>query len=189
MAQSRVEQSLSRQQTQALKNKRAGLFVFQLSWILAFVCLIMVNFWIRSREVAWPPAGVQLERIIPTLMTLILIASSVFIRRGVRAVKAEGVPQFRSDWRLALGMGMVFVLGMAFEFATAPGSGQFRDIYRVMIGFHALHAVAIGYYLIYVYQHSRDYGPTNFWPAEGGAGLWDFVTVAWILFYIVLYVI
>lgn len=189
MAQSRVEPSLSRQEIQSLKNRRAGLFVFQLSWILAFVSLIMVNFWIRSRAISWPPVDVQLDRLIPTLMTLTLVASSVFVRRGVRAVKAGNFAQFQTDWRIAIALGLLFTIVMGYEFANSPGSGQFRNVYQVMIGFHGVHALAIGYYLIYVYQHRRNYGPRNFWPVEGGAGLWDFVTVAWILFFVVLYVI
>lgn len=189
MAQSRVEQPLSRQEIQSLKNRRAGLFVFQLSWILTFVSLIMVNFWIRSKALVWPPVDVQLDKVIPTLMTLLLIASSVFVRRGAQAVKAGNSTAFSSNWRIAIALGLIFTVVMVYAFINAPGSGQFRNIYRVMIGFHGVHALAIGYYLIHVYRNRRHYGSRNFWPVEGGAGLWDFVTVAWVLFYIVLYVI
>jgi len=85
----------------------------------------------------------------------------------------------------------VFAVVMAIEFVAAPGTGQFLSIYRLMIGFHHIHALVIGYYLIRVYQNGQRgaYSATDFWPVEGGTSLWDFVTVAWVLFYLVLYLI
>lgn len=186
-----VEQKLSRQEQLQLKNRRTGLMVFQISWIMAFICLIVVNFWIRASVTTWPPDGIVVEKIVPTLMTIVLIASSFFFRRGMRALKASDIPTFAANWRYGLGLGVVFAVVMAVELVIAPGSGQFLSIYRLMIAFHHIHALAIGYYLIRVYQNGQRgaYTATDFWPVEGGASLWDFVTVAWILFYIVLYII
>lgn len=191
MTQHVLEQKQSRQEQQALRNRRTGLAIFQLSWIMTFVCLIIVNFWIRGGSAAWPPEGVTVEKLIPTLMTLTLIGSSIFIRRGARALKADNVPGFAANWRYGLALGGVFAVVMAIEFIGAPGSGQFLNVYRLMIGFHHVHAMVIGYYLIRVYQNGQrgDYSATDFWPVEGGTSLWDFVTVAWVLFYVVLYVI
>jgi len=191
MTQHILEQKLSRQEQQHLRNRRTGLAVFQISWIMTFVCLIVVNFWIRGNSDTWPPAGVDIEKIIPTLMTVALIASSFFIRRGMRALKADDVTTFSNNWRYGLMLGGLFALVMAYEFIAAPGSGQFLSIYRLMIGFHHIHALVIGYYLIRVYQNGKRgaYSSSDFWPVEGGASLWDFVTVAWVLFYVVLYII
>ena len=191
MAQQILEQSLSRQEQLDLKNKRAGLIIFQLSWIMTFVCLIVVNLWIRGQQTAWPPAGVQVSLIIPTLMTITLIASSFFMRRGVRALKSDMRDMFAANWRNGLALGVVFAIGMGYEFIAAPGSGQYQNVYRLMVGFHHVHALVIGYYLIRVYQNGKagHYSPAHFWPVEGGASLWDFVTVAWVLFYVVLYII
>jgi cytochrome c oxidase subunit III len=191
MTQHTLEQKLSRQEQQQLRNRRTGLTIFQISWIMTFVCLIVVNFSIRGNSENWPPVGVAVEKLIPTLMTLVLVASSFFIRRGVKALKADDVTTFSSSWRYGLALGGVFALVMAYEFIAAPGSGQFLSIYRLMIGFHHIHALVIGYYLIRVYQNGKlgAYGANDFWPVEGGASLWDFVTVAWVLFYVVLYII
>lgn len=187
-----MEQGLSRQELQDLRNKRTGLAIFQFSWIMAFICLSVVNLQLRSIAPTWPPPGVgQLNALIPTLMTLGLIASSVFIRRGVKALKAGETEPFLTNWRYALGLGTLFVVVMAFEWITVPYSGQYSDVFRLMVGFHGVHALAIGYYLWKVYRNGQAgrYGPGNFWPVEGGAGLWHFVTIAWLLFYVVLYLI
>ncbi len=191
MTQQALEQKLTRQEQQQLRNRRTGLTVFQISWIMTFVCLIVVNFWIRGNSDTWPPAGVEVEKLIPTLMTLTLIASSFFIRRGTKALKANDLSAFSLNWRNGLLLGGVFAVVMAVEFVAAPGSGQFLSIYRLMIGFHHIHALVIGYYMFRVYQNAKRgaYTLTDFWPVEGGTSLWDFVTVAWALFYVVLYII
>jgi heme/copper-type cytochrome/quinol oxidase subunit 3 len=191
MTQQVLEQKRLRQEQQQLRNRRTGLAIFQISWIMTFVCLIVVNFWIRGNSATWPPEGIAVEKLIPTLMTLTLIASSYFIRRGTKALQADNLPAFATNWRNGLLLGGVFAVVMAVEFVAAPGSGQFLSIYRLMIGFHHIHALIIGYYMIRVYQNAQHgaYTPTNFWPVEGGKSLWDFVTVAWVLFYVVLYII
>lgn len=191
MAQKILEQSLTRQEQLELRNRRTGLIVFQVSWIMTFICLIIVNLWLRGQQASWPPVGVQVSLIIPTLMTVALVASSFFMRRGLRSLRADDRPTFAANWRIGLALGVVFAIGMGYEFVAAPGSGQYLSVYRLMVGFHHVHALVIGVYLIRVYQNglAGHYNQTHLWPVEGGASLWDFVTVAWVLFYVVLYII
>jgi cytochrome c oxidase subunit III len=192
MQQDLVERGLSRQEIQDLRNKRTGLAIFQLSWIMAFVCLSVVNLQLRNMAPSWPPPGVdQLNALIPTAVTLALIASSLLIRRGVKAIKAGETGRFLTNWRYAMALGTLFTLVMAFEWIAVPYSGQYSNVFRLMVGFHGVHALAIGVYLWRVYRNGQAgaYGTAHFWPVEGGAGLWHFVTIAWLLFYIVLYIV
>src|SRR5262245_41954864 len=111
-----LEQQLTRQELQDLRNKRTGLAIFQASWIMVFVCLVLVNLHLRGQAATWPPPGVGgLEPLLPTAMTLVLIASCFTARRGVRALKNEQLPAFLSNWRTALMLGGLFVIVMAFE--------------------------------------------------------------------------
>ena len=48
-------------------------------------------------------------------------------------------------------------------------------------------AIAVFMGMIRRGARAGQYGPTNFWPVEGAAGLWYFVIFAWMLFYVVLY--
>jgi cytochrome c oxidase subunit 3 len=185
-----AEAQLSRQELQALRNRRAGLLIFQISWIMVFVCLIIVNLWMRGLSATWPPPGVQqLDFILPTVLTLLLIVSSFTARRGLRAIKADNHAGFVQNWSVTLLLGAVFVVGMAFEWVNVPFSGQYSNVFRLMVGFHAVHAIAIAIYMWRVYRQAGSYDALNFWPVEGGASLWYFVTVAWMLFYAVLYLI
>jgi heme/copper-type cytochrome/quinol oxidase subunit 3 len=187
-----LEQGMTRAEIQALRNKRTGLLIFQISWIMAFICLIFVNMQLRSQSGEWPPPGVEkLTPILPSAMTVALIVSSLFARRAVKAIKADDAAAFLKYWRYVIGLGALFVLGMGAEWAFVPVSGQYSNVFRLMVGFHVVHALAIAYYLWRVYRGGLNgvYNRINFWPVEGGAGLWHFVTVAWLLFFIVLYVV
>jgi cytochrome c oxidase subunit III len=190
MASKVVDQGLSREEVQALRNKRTGLAIFQVSWIMVFVVLIVVNLQLRNNAPSWPPPGVdQLNPLIPTVMTLVLIASSVLVRQGTRAVKAGDTASFLSQWRIAIGLGVLFIAVMALEGLFVPTSGQYSTVFRVMVGFHGFHALVIGAFLVNVYRNGQQYDAAHFWPVEAAAGLWYFVTIAWLLFYTVLYVI
>lgn len=185
-----LSQHLSRKELLDLKNKRTALMIFQVSWIMAFVALIGANWQLRYQAASWPPPGVEkLGLLIPSLMTLGLIVSSLLVRSATRAVKSGHNEKFPRYWGAALLLGVVFVLVMALEWIVVPVTGQYSNMFRLMVGFHGVHAIVIGIFMIRVYNQGRAgaYDPYHFWPVEGAAGLWHFVTVAWLLFYLVLY--
>jgi nitric oxide reductase NorE protein len=192
MNQNTLERELTRDEELALKNRRTGVTVFQISWIMVFVCLIVVNLQIRSSNPSWPPPGVQgLEPVLPTLATLGLLVSAGLAHGGLKAIGEGRQSAFASQWRLALALGAGFVAVMAFEWTTVQFSGQYSTIFRVMVAYHAVHAIVIGYIMWRVYRTAQAGGYTmlRHWPVEGAAKLWYFVVVAWILFYIVLYIL
>lgn len=192
MHQDVLEKELSRDELIALKNRRTGVTVFQISWIMVFVCLTLVNLQMRGNSPSWPPPGVQgLEPIVPTVATLGLLASALMARNGLKAVSAEQRESFLSQWRLALALGAGFVVIMAYQWVTVQFSGQFSTIFRVMVAYHAVHALVVGYIMWRVYQTGLAGGYTalRHWAVEAAARLWYFVVVAWVLFYVVLYII
>ncbi len=186
------EASLSRDELIALRNKRTGMTVFQLSWIMVFVCLIVVNLQIRGNYPTWPPAGVPpLDAVLPTIVTVLLIISGVLARGALKAIDAGELPRFFSRWRAALGLGAVFVAVIAFEWLIVTDSGQYGMVFRVMTAYHMVHALAIGAYMWHVDGRVRAgvVTPRDTWAVEAATKLWYFVIVAWIMFFIVLYVI
>jgi heme/copper-type cytochrome/quinol oxidase subunit 3 len=192
MHQEALEKELSRDELLALKNRRTGVTVFQISWIMVFVCLIVVNLQIRSNYPSWPPPGVPgLEPILPTLATIGLLASTLLAHNGLKAIHAGEREAFLAQWRLALALGVGFVLIMAYEWLSVQSSGQFSTVFRVMVAYHAIHALVIGYIMGRVYRtaQANGYSVLRHWPVEAAAKLWYFVVVAWVMFYVVLYII
>ncbi len=192
MAQRIMESELSRDELLALKNKRTGVFIFQVSWILIFVCLIIVNLQIRANFTSWPPPGIEaLDNVLPTIAVVGLIASGFLARRGLNAMRTGMVADFFPNWVFALVLGGVFLLIMAYEFLSVQMTGQYSMVFRVMTAFHAVHAFVIGVVMLQVYGNARKglYDAARHWMVEAAAKMWYFVVVAWIMFYTVLYII
>jgi cytochrome c oxidase subunit 3 len=192
MMQHTFEQNLSRQELQKLRNNRTGLLIFQLSWILVFVSLIVINLQIRGNNASWPPPGVAPHPVtLPIVATLALIASSAFAHHAVTALKESKLTTFLAEWPVVMALGALFVIIMAYQFVSVPPSGQYGAVFQVMIGYHGIHAIVIGLFLWRTFRVARAglYSPVNFWGAEAAVKLWDFVTIAWLLFFVVLYVI
>ena len=190
MQQNLAESNLSREELLALRNKRSGLAIFQVSWILVFVCLAIVNWQLRWSRTSWPPPGVSKPDILlPSLVTLGLLLSAWLAQRATRALKADQLESFLRLWRIVLGLGVAFVLVIAYEWLRLPYSGIYSDVFRTMTGFHMVHALAIGAFMGMIYRgvQAGTYHAGNFWPVEGATGLWNFVIVAWMLFYVVIY--
>lgn len=185
-----LEDNLSREELQALKNRRTGMTVFQLSWMMAFVCLIIVNWQLRFSYSEWPPPGVEaMGKIIPTVATVALFISVFFARRAQTAIQNDDRHAFLTQWLAVLGLGALFMGIMVYEWVSAPMDTQYGAVFRLMTGFHGLHALAIAVYMGVVYNNARQgaYGALDFWAIEAGVKLWYFVAFAWILFYAVLY--
>jgi heme/copper-type cytochrome/quinol oxidase subunit 3 len=184
------QRDLSRDELIALRNKRTGVTIFQISWIMVFVCLILVNLQMRGNFASWPPPGVApLDPVLPTLATIGLLISTILTRAGLKAIQNDDQVGLRSRWEIAIGLGAAFIGVMAFVWLAIPFSGQFSTVFRVMVAYHAVHALVIGYIMFRVYMNAAAYDALHHWAVEAAAKLWYFVTVAWILFYIVLYIV
>jgi heme/copper-type cytochrome/quinol oxidase subunit 3 len=88
MQQNLTEHYLTREELIALKNKRLGMTIFQISWIMAFICLVIVNLQLRGSYTSWPPPGVEkLGIVLPTLATAGLGVSVFLARRGLQMLR------------------------------------------------------------------------------------------------------
>lgn len=183
------EAELTREEFQALQNKRAGVFIFQASWIMAFMCMVMVNWQMRFSS-NWLPEGVEPVSMWPgTIATVALFLSAFLVRRALIAIRTDEQPAFSLQWAAAIGLGILFIGIMLFEFFTIETGTQYAQVFRLMTGFHVFHAFVIGVYMGNVYLNAQKgiYHAFNFWAVEAGTKLWYFVLVAWLIFYAVIY--
>jgi nitric oxide reductase NorE protein len=189
MQQDLLEANLSREERQALRNKRTGMFVFQVSWIMAFVCLVIVNWQMRFSPNWLPPGAEEMSPLLPTVATAGLLLSAWLVHRALKAVQADERRAFLTQWLGTLVLGALFVAIMVYEWLVAPTGTQYAQVFRLMTGFHVVHAVVIGAYMLHVYRNAQQgaYGPLSFWAVEAGTKLWYFVVIAWMLFYSVIY--
>ncbi len=178
-----------------LKNNRLGMTIFQASWIMIFFAMIVVNWQLRYSYAQWPPAGVTpFDPLLPSVATLALLLSSFLLRRGWHGLRRRELSAFLMNWRLAMALGVVFMAIIVYEFVNVSEAAlatQYGLTMRLMTGFHVAHALAILAVILRVYRSGATgmYSGSEHdsWAVEGTAKLWYFVTVAWILFYFVLY--
>ncbi|MDZ4670139.1 MAG: cytochrome c oxidase subunit 3 [Phototrophicales bacterium] len=185
-----LELGLTKAEEQALQNRRTGIFIFQVSWILTFVCLAIVNWQMRFSSNWMPNPDDRLGVIIASIATGVLGASALLIRRSVMVVNNHHLSRFLRLWLMVIGLGVVFVGLIGYEWVIVPTGTQYAQVFRLMTGFHIFHAVCIGIYLglVYVNGRKRVYNANDYlWAVEAGAKLWYFVLVAWLLFYVVIY--
>lgn len=184
------QRALTREEALALKNRRTLVTLFQCSWILVFVLLAAISLQIRSTMEERPVLN-AVQFLVPALATVGILASGWAARDGLRAIRADERARFLSRWRLSLALGAAFVVVMLAVLAFNPYSGQYAQIFRVMIGYHALHALVIGAWMVQVLRNAVQgaYSSGDHWGPEAGARLWYFVIAAWVLFYVVLYLL
>ena len=175
-----------------LKNNRLGMTIFQASWIMVFLALIVVNWQLRFSYNAWPPAGVApFDPLLPSAATFALLLSSLLVRRGLAALRGGRKGAFLMHWRGAMVLGIAFMSIIIYEFASvseAAMATQYGVTMRLMTGFHVAHALAILAVMLVVYRRATRglYAGDEHdaWAVEGTAKLWYFVTIAWLLFYL-----
>ena len=178
-----------------LKNNRLGMNIFQVSWIMAFVAMVIVNWQLRFSYSQWPPLGVAaFDPLLPSIATITLLFSSLAARRGLRCIRGGDRPGFMGQWRMAMALGGSFVIIIMSEFINVSAAAlatQYGVTFRLMTGFHCVHALAILLMMLRVYRRAAGGayrgGEVDSWAVEGTARLWYFVTFAWMLFYVVLY--
>ena len=193
--QEKAKFGLDRDAEMRLKNNRLGMTIFQASWIMVFFALIVVNWQLRFSYAQWPPAGVApFDPLLPSVATLALLLSALLARQGWRGLRLGRLAVFVTSWRLTMVLGVAFMALILYEFAAVSEAAlatQYGVTMRLMTGFHLAHALAILAVMLRVYRsgsrgrYSGD--PRDSWPVEGTVKLWYFVTVAWLLFYVVLY--
>ncbi len=193
--QEKAKFGIDRDAEMRLKNNRLGMTIFQVSWIMVFFALIVVNWQLRFSYSQWPPAGVApFDPLLPSAATLALLLSALLARQGWRGL-CQGKPAvFLMSWRMTMALGVVFMAIITLEFAAVSEAAlatQYGITMRLMTGFHVAHTLAILAVMLHVYRNggrgSYSGDARDSWPVEGTVKLWYFVTVAWLLFYVVLY--
>ena len=83
--------------------------MFLVSELIFFGSLFAAYFALRARTDPWPPEGVELELLIPTLGTILLVLSSVTFQLGVIAGQRDRIGALRGWTGASLLLGAVFI--------------------------------------------------------------------------------
>ncbi|MEM7716665.1 MAG: heme-copper oxidase subunit III [Cyanobacteria bacterium P01_A01_bin.68] len=172
-----------------------GLITFLISESLMFGGFFATYLFYRQTTQTWPPEGTEVELLLPTINTIILVSSSFVIHFGDAAIKKNDVKGMRKWYKITAFMGIIFLLGQVYEYLTLGyglTTNVFSNCFYLMTGFHGLH-VFIGVLLILgVLWRSRrtgHYSNTKHTGIEMAEIYWHFVDIIWIVLFTLLYIL
>jgi cytochrome c oxidase subunit 3 len=175
-----------------------GMVMALASWTMLFVSLFFSYAVLRLGAGEWPPDGLEpLPRLLPFLNTLVLAASSLVLRAGVRPAAAARPGALLSALRRTLALGSLF---LALQLAVwiplwrsgfRIESGVFGSIFYGLTVFHALHVLAgLAALLVLVPGASKGRWVSGAQsPVRLTAMFWHFVDAVWVLMFVAVYLV
>jgi cytochrome c oxidase subunit 3 len=82
-----------------------GLITFLASEFLMFAGFFATFLVFRSTISEWPPEGTEVELLLPTINTIILVSSSFVINLGTKAIKKNDLAGMRKWFGITAAMG------------------------------------------------------------------------------------
>lgn len=176
-----------------IESQVLGTLVFIVTEIMTFAGLISGLVIVKANNLGpWPPPDQPRLPIEATAFnTLMLLASGVALYRAWRAYKRKPLDA-RRPFALAIGLGSFFVFFQGIEWVRLIGegltmtSGALGAFFYLIVGAHALHAVAAIVLLCIFYRRLTrlELQPGTFLAAQM---FWYFVVGLWPILYVQVY--
>ena len=160
-----------------------GLWIFIASEAFLFLVLISTRFALVG--LGHPP---DLNQLLGAGVTVVLVTSSASAYLAARALARGDEARFRLGIRVTLALGLVFLVGLAVEwaegFAAFPPARGYGSAFFTLTGFHGLHVVSGLVVLRLATWRVRDT-----WPVRAAVRYWTFVDAVWLFIYPTLYLL
>ena len=157
-----------------------------------FALAIAAYFYLRTLADTWPMGVPPPDLLFGTLNTAVLLASVVPNDLARRAANRQDLPQVRLWMLVAIAVGVVFCVLRIFEFRSLNvgwDSNAYGSMVWLLLGLHTVHLltdVLDSGVLAAVMFHDPVEGKRFVDVAENSV-YWDFVVVAWLPIYAVIY--
>jgi len=137
----------------------------------------------------------ELELLLPTINTLLLLVSSFTFHRAGAALRRGNHPLCQRWLLLTAALGFSFLAGQMKEYFSLPfglTDNLFASTFYAITGFHGLHVTLGGLMILIVWWQSREGGRIsidNQFPLEAAELYWHFVDGIWVILYGLLYLL
>ncbi|WP_373480547.1 heme-copper oxidase subunit III [Geminocystis sp.] len=172
-----------------------GLVLFLISESMIFFGLFSGYMIYYSTLPEWPMDGIELELLLPSINSIILISSSFVMHKGQSCIKNNDVKGLQLWFGITALMGVIFLGGQLYEYAhTGFGltDNLFTSCFYVLTGFHGLHVTLGLFFILAVLWRSRGenhYSSNKHFGVEASELYWHFVDVIWIILFILVYLL
>ena len=179
----------------SLDHRKLGMWLFLASEVMFFGGLI--GTFLHYKATLPSPEAAFLDTVLVGLNTFVLITSSLMVVLGLDAIQRGN----RRGLTLFLGLtallGVVFLGGQAYEFASLSGHGVtlqssvFGSSFYTLTGFHGLHVlIGVIWALITLAKAVRGrYTAQEYGGVEAFGLYWHFVDIVWIVLFTIIYLI
>lgn len=143
------------------------------------------------------PAGAtyELELLLPTLNTILLLTSSLTFHRASKALQLRRMDRCRNWLLLTGGLGVAFMVGQMWEYFHLPfglTDNLFASTFYALTGFHGLHVTLGAIMILIVWLQARVPGtftPDDHFGFAAAEVYWHFVDVIWVVLFALLYLL
>jgi cytochrome c oxidase subunit 3 len=176
---------------EGLAGRSEGLAAPAMGWFILAEALLFLGFFaaywfMRLSAPGWPPEGsVPLPKLIPAVMTVLLLSSSVTYH-AAEVAHEEGRREGFLAWLLVtIALGAAFVGLSAYEWAALIGQGfaigtnAFGTAFYSITGFHASHVI-VGLGIFAAILVPALGGRTSRGLISAGGIYWHFVDIVWL---------
>ncbi|HXF65145.1 MAG TPA: heme-copper oxidase subunit III [Burkholderiales bacterium] len=176
---------------EALAGHGAELAAPAMGWFILAEALIFVSFfaaywYVRLSAHQWPPAGsVPMPKLVPAVMTLLLVSSSLTCHAAEAALGRGARGKFIGWLALTAGLGTAFVALSAYEWRELMAAGffvhtnVFGTAFYSLTGFHAAHVI-VGLGIFAAMLGAAAGGRVNPTLVRAGGLYWHFVDIVWL---------
>ena len=172
-----------------------GMVVFVASEAMFFATFFGAYFTIYSVNPVWPPAGFpHLKPELATVLTVLLVASSVTLQIGVRAIRRDRTRAMLVWLGLTILLGAGFLGLQLYDYSLlgfGVRDGIFGSLFYVMTGLHMAHVFGGVVFLVLILVQGLGGQLTHAHhdSMEAGSIYWHFVDVVWICLFTTFYLV
>jgi cytochrome c oxidase subunit 3 len=165
---------------------------------ILFLIFIASFVYLRARGAPFPPPGVpRLDPTFPIINLIILLASGLVAYRGLISIRRYRITWAERRLLAASALGVIFLIGQVREYAVlfqngvTASSSLYGALFYLTIGFHGLHVLSGVVWLLVVWYATRQAHETPFkhFGVQAAVLYWSFVTLIWIVLFLLLYVV
>jgi len=162
-----------------------GLPIFIISEVFIFLSLFVSYWMMRLGFEYWPPEGTpHIGKILPLVMTVILVSSSITCHVAEEKLDHGNLSGFNAWWMLSIALGVLFLGCTLYEWNSlinedfVPSTNAYSTAFYTITGFHASHVlVGLGAFVAVLLPALG--GRTNKTFVTCVSVYWHFVDVVW----------
>lgn len=174
-----------------LRPLRAGFGIFLASMSVIFVTLIAARYLTAGGRVG------PYSQVLGAIITLFMLVSGFLARSGRMAIFHGNNATMRrylslSFWVGVLGGASIFLQWILLSHMAVPVTDPTAEVYYVLTGIWLLVALVAGFVLLAANIRGRrigGYTVENHWDVDAATYFWTFAVFAWVVVYVVLYLL